>query len=197
MTNRPPQTNPYVATDILIEHYDGKKDGLVLITRKNPPYGIAIPGGFAELGLSLPQNAVKEALEETSLEVILENPRSAPPSLREAERARNTLDEYGGCPFLFSALTPEDKIEPNPFLIRSDPSRDVRAQIISVAYLGRGYGRLMANDDAKTAGLYSLGELVDLLGKKKFAFDHESIIKCYLNYRGQFGPIAKRDAWSG
>jgi ADP-ribose pyrophosphatase YjhB (NUDIX family) len=65
---------PYIATDIIIEYNDGKKDGIVLITRKNPPYGIALPGGMAEIGLTLEENAVKEAKEETGLEVILKNP---------------------------------------------------------------------------------------------------------------------------
>ena len=68
--------NPIPTTDIIIEHYDGEKKGVVLIERKNPPYGIAIPGGFAEYGLSLEENAVKEAMEETGLEVILENPEA-------------------------------------------------------------------------------------------------------------------------
>ena len=66
--------HPFMATDIIIEYYDGKKQGIVLIERKNPPYGLAIPGGFAEVGISLEENAIKEAKEETSLDVILENP---------------------------------------------------------------------------------------------------------------------------
>jgi len=35
---------------------------------------MAIPGGFAEYGLTLEENAIKEAKEETGLDVILENP---------------------------------------------------------------------------------------------------------------------------
>ena len=66
--------NPSPTTDIIIEYYDGKKEGVVLIERKNPPYGLAIPGGFAEYGLSLEDNAIKEAKEETGLDIILENP---------------------------------------------------------------------------------------------------------------------------
>jgi ADP-ribose pyrophosphatase YjhB (NUDIX family) len=62
---------PLLATDILIE-YSG---GIVLIERRNPPLGLAIPGGFAELGLSLEENARKEAKEETGLEVTILNPR--------------------------------------------------------------------------------------------------------------------------
>ena len=66
--------NPIPATDIIIEHNDGTKEGIVLIERKNPPYGLAIPGGFAELNMSLEENAIKEAKEETNLDVIIYNP---------------------------------------------------------------------------------------------------------------------------
>lgn len=76
--------NPIPTTDIIIEYSDGNKDGIVLVERKNPPFGLALPGGFAEYGLSLEDNARKEAKEETGLDVMLENPehpfcvRSAP-----------------------------------------------------------------------------------------------------------------------
>jgi ADP-ribose pyrophosphatase YjhB (NUDIX family) len=64
--------SPYVATDIIIE--DECRDRIVLIERKNPPYGLALPGGFAEYGLSFEDNAVKEAKEETSLDVTITDP---------------------------------------------------------------------------------------------------------------------------
>lgn len=66
--------NPIPTTDLIIEYSDGKKEGIILITRKNYPYGIAIPGGFAEHGLSLEDNARKEAKEETNLDIILYDP---------------------------------------------------------------------------------------------------------------------------
>jgi ADP-ribose pyrophosphatase YjhB (NUDIX family) len=43
----------------------------VLIRRKNPPYGWAIPGGFVDYGESMEHAAVREAREETSLRVSL------------------------------------------------------------------------------------------------------------------------------
>ncbi len=64
---------PLSATDILIRYNDGKKEGLVLIERKFPPYGIAIPGGIHER-MSGPENAIKEAKEETGLDVIIDPP---------------------------------------------------------------------------------------------------------------------------
>lgn len=59
---------PAVAVDLIIELPGGK---IVLIKRKNPPPGWALPGGFVECGESLETAAVREASEETSLEVTL------------------------------------------------------------------------------------------------------------------------------
>ena len=60
--------NPFPTVDIIIELED---KGIILIHRKNPPYGWAIPGGFVDYGESLEKAAVREALEETSLQVKL------------------------------------------------------------------------------------------------------------------------------
>ncbi|MEW5768496.1 MAG: NUDIX hydrolase [bacterium] len=60
--------NPIPTVDIIIE-LEGR--GIVLIKRKNPPYGWALPGGFVDYGESLEEAAVREAKEETSLEVSL------------------------------------------------------------------------------------------------------------------------------
>jgi 8-oxo-dGTP diphosphatase len=58
--------------DIIIE-VPGEKGnrGVVLIKRKNPPFGWAIPGGFVDYGETLEHAAIREALEETSLDVTL------------------------------------------------------------------------------------------------------------------------------
>ena len=60
--------NPLPTVDIIIE-ISGR--GIVLIERKNPPHGWAIPGGFVDYGESLEHAAVREAKEETSLDVKL------------------------------------------------------------------------------------------------------------------------------
>jgi 8-oxo-dGTP diphosphatase len=60
--------NPVPAVDLIIA-IEGK--GLVLIERRNPPPGWALPGGFVEVGESLEQAAVREAKEETCLDVEL------------------------------------------------------------------------------------------------------------------------------
>jgi ADP-ribose pyrophosphatase YjhB (NUDIX family) len=67
-------SGPMLTTDIVIEHENCEKEGIVLITRKNFPRGIALPGGFAEKGITLEENAIKEAKEETNLNVVLETP---------------------------------------------------------------------------------------------------------------------------
>jgi 8-oxo-dGTP diphosphatase len=64
--------NPVPTVDIIIEIDDPRLpggQGIVLIKRKNPPHGWAIPGGFVDYGEPLERAAVREALEETSLEV--------------------------------------------------------------------------------------------------------------------------------
>lgn len=60
--------NPVPAVDLIIE-IEGR--GLVLIERRNPPPGWALPGGFVEVGETLEQAAVREAKEETCLDVEL------------------------------------------------------------------------------------------------------------------------------
>ncbi len=60
--------NPVPAVDLIIE-IEGQ--GLVLIERLNPPLGWALPGGFVEVGESLEQAAIREAKEETCLDVEL------------------------------------------------------------------------------------------------------------------------------
>lgn len=59
--------NPFPTVDIIIRI----NGGIVLIERKNPPYGWALPGGFVDYGESLERAAVREAKEETSLDVRL------------------------------------------------------------------------------------------------------------------------------
>ncbi len=59
--------HPLLTVDIIIE----VPGGVVLIERKNPPHGWALPGGFVDYGESIERAAVREAKEETSLDVRL------------------------------------------------------------------------------------------------------------------------------
>ncbi|HPJ37902.1 MAG TPA: NUDIX hydrolase [Spirochaetota bacterium] len=65
--------NPVPTVDIIIRMKNAPNDrcSIVLIERKNEPYGWAIPGGFVDYGESLEDAAVREAYEETTLKVKL------------------------------------------------------------------------------------------------------------------------------
>ncbi|HIH24712.1 TPA: NUDIX hydrolase [Candidatus Woesearchaeota archaeon] len=154
--------NPPTATDIIIEHSARGKSVIVLITRRNPPHldKYALPGGFHERGLTLAENAIKEAKEETGLDIIIEG---------DPER---------------------------PLCTHSNPSRDPRNHTIGVTYVARGYGRLEAGDDAKTAALYSIHEVSAMLGKDMFAFDHEKALVKYLRHlMKDLPPFNERGAY--
>ena len=62
---------PLVAVDIIIEMSDHPGRPILLIERRNPPHGWALPGGFVDVGERLEQAARREAREEISLEVRL------------------------------------------------------------------------------------------------------------------------------
>lgn len=125
--------NPPTAIDLVLE-YQG---GLVLVKRKNPPYGWALPGGFQEMGESLEETAVREGKEETGLDVKLVK----------------QLKVY------------------------SEPCRDPRMHVNSVAFIAKGYGKLKAGDDAKEAMIANLENLPELV------FDHPKRIEEYRRYK--------------
>src|SRR6187549_3761660 len=66
MSKREPET-PFVTVDIIIEC----GEGIVLVRRRHPPHGWALPGGFVDPGESVAQAARREAKEETGLDVEL------------------------------------------------------------------------------------------------------------------------------
>jgi len=59
------QNGPFTTVDAIIE----LDDGIVLIERSNPPFGWALPGGFVDYGESLEEAVIREAKEETSLDL--------------------------------------------------------------------------------------------------------------------------------
>ena len=68
-----PQT-PYLTTDGIVEIYDASEQfiGIVLIQRKNTPLGLALPGGFVDIGERVEDAVIREMKEEISLDVEIQ-----------------------------------------------------------------------------------------------------------------------------
>ncbi len=67
----PRPVTPQIAVDAIIEMVDRPERPIVLIERKNPPYGWAIPGGFVDVGETVEAACRREMREETTLDVTL------------------------------------------------------------------------------------------------------------------------------
>jgi 8-oxo-dGTP diphosphatase len=66
---------PHLSADGIIKLYNEKDDfqGIVFIERLNKPFGIALPGGFVDIGEKVEDALVREMKEEVSLDVQIES----------------------------------------------------------------------------------------------------------------------------
>lgn len=69
--HRWPRRNPLPTVDIIIELEGETPPRIVLVSRRNPPHGWALPGGFVDYGETVEEAAVREAREETGLDITL------------------------------------------------------------------------------------------------------------------------------
>ena len=67
----PAPRTPSLAVDAVIELADHGGD-IVLIERRNPPHGWALPGGFVDIGETVEDAVRREMREETGLEIELQ-----------------------------------------------------------------------------------------------------------------------------
>lgn len=113
--------NPAPTADVVIYEPDR---GVVIIKRKNPPYGYAIPGGFIDEGEQAEVAAIREMKEETGLDVELlgilgvssrpdRDPRQHTLTVVYIGKAKNPEDLRAGDDALEAAFYPLDKL-PSP-----------------------------------------------------------------------------------
>ena len=67
---------PYLTTDGIVECYNPDTNtlkGIALIKRKNPPYGLALPGGFVDRGETIEAALSREMQEELNISVTIKS----------------------------------------------------------------------------------------------------------------------------
>ncbi len=62
------KTAPLLTVDIIIRY----KGGIILVDRAHEPFGLGIPGGFVNYGETVESAAIREAKEETNLDITID-----------------------------------------------------------------------------------------------------------------------------
>ena len=63
---------PFLTVDGVVKIFNPTFSGIVLIKRKNPPLGFALPGGFVDYGERVEEALIREMKEEINLDVEIE-----------------------------------------------------------------------------------------------------------------------------
>lgn len=159
----------YTADMILIKKINNI-DNVVLIERKNYPFGYAIAGGFRDV--------LKEHLNHKD---VVSNKLPIPPELTDdsiLENAkdaavREIIEETGCLPYDVKFLCRKDGIK-----------RDPRGYAISDVFYGYTNDDPVAADDAKSIVMVPIDDLKSFLFLNKMAFDHDEILMDFLKEKG-------------
>ncbi|MDA8389351.1 MAG: NUDIX hydrolase [Gammaproteobacteria bacterium] len=92
----PAPTTPPVTVDVIIE-LRARAGAIVLIERRHPPLGFALPGGFVDVGERLEDAAIREAYEETGLTVTLRSLLGCYSDPARDPRGQTVSAVYVGC----------------------------------------------------------------------------------------------------
>ncbi len=151
----PVYRNPVPTVDIIV-HFPGQ--GVVLVQRRNPPFGWALPGGFVDYGESVEQAAVREAKEETGLDVRLHGLLGVYSS-PERDPRQHTMSVV----FMTTCLDPKQ-------LQAGDDAGDIcLAQLDNLPFLAFDHARILADfqrvlEQGRTESVVSFGRSLSLSG---------------------------------